>query len=107
MLGKNLEQRIKLCGISKTQTRLDCKRSSDRRPQYAEQLIDSQQIAQQSPTRTFAIDHWRGTTEVQINGCDGVLFKRLGGSRHSLKVIADDLRDCWATGGIFCNRAED
>ena len=102
-----LKQRIKLCGISKSQPRLNCKRSSDRRPQYAEQFINSRQIAQQAPTRTFAIDHWRGATEVQINGRHRVFFKRLGGSRHRLKVIADDLCDCWATSGIFGDRAKD
>ena len=107
VLGKNLEQRIELCGVSKSQSRLDCKRSSNRRPQHAEQLINSRQITKQSPTRAFTIDHWRGTTEVQIHGRHGVFFKRLGGSRHRLKIIADDLSDRWPTSRIFRDGTED
>ena len=107
VFGKNLKQRIELPGILKPQSRLDREGSLHRLPQHPQQGIHPRQIAQQPTAGTLAVNDRRGTPEVEVYRSHGMPFQRLGGSRHGLKIVSNNLRNRWTTGGIFENRTED
>lgn len=64
-------------------------------------------MAEETAAGVFAVDDGSGTAEVEVDTGDGVRFEVVDGADDFGGIVADELGDDGALGGIFGDGAED
>ena len=102
-----VEETLERRGIVETDTHLDGEKAGNGGAKRGEDLIDAVEIAEEPAADVFLVNLGRGTTEVEVDACDGMLKKFDGGAGKMVQVFTDELGEDRATGGVFVDRAED
>ena len=74
MFCKKWQQSLDGSFVIESQPRLDCELSRDGIAQCSKNGVDPGDVTQQSSARTLAIDDGCRTSEIQINGCNGIVI---------------------------------
>ena len=101
MPGKDGKQLLENLRCLKTDPGLDGEFDGNRVAQRPQERINPTRFAQQTAARALAVNHRRGTTQIEVQRDNRVALKFIRGPRERRNVVADHLRDDGPPGWVF------